>query len=155
MLSSREKLRKNKSRDQKKNQKSETNKKEETSLSKKISDLAESAIRFFTKKKAWSKDSESKYAKLSSYSSEFATWRNLLILFRLQALNVQRETRFIVLNVLFWIRCFSCAFIFDHSRAQKPGNYRTTQAWAEVLAKTRELSSQSSSIYMRSVSGAV
>ncbi|CBY20948.1 unnamed protein product [Oikopleura dioica] len=49
MLSSREKQRKNKSRDQK-SQKSQ-NKKEETSLSKKISDLAESAMRFFTKKK--------------------------------------------------------------------------------------------------------
>ena len=59
MLSSREKQRKNKSRDQKINQKSEKNKREETSLSKKISDLAESAMRFFTKKKARSKDSES------------------------------------------------------------------------------------------------
>ena len=82
MLSSREKQRKNKSRDQKINQKSETNKKEETSLSKKISDLAESAMRFFTKKKARSKDSESKNAKLSNASLEFATWLNLLILFR-------------------------------------------------------------------------
>ena len=59
MLSSREKQRKNKSRDQKINQKSEKNKRDEPSLSKKISDLAESAMRFFTKKKAWSKDSES------------------------------------------------------------------------------------------------
>ena len=104
MLSSREKQRKNKNRDQK-----SENKKEETSLSKKISDLAESAMRFFTKKKARSKDSESKnvcpkYATLSNGPPKFVTRLNLLILFRPQTrlgtLNVQRENRFLVLKIL-------------------------------------------------------
>ena len=58
MLSSRDKERKNNRDRRKKNE----NKKEETSFSKKISDLAESAMKFFSKKKAWSKI----YAEMSS-----------------------------------------------------------------------------------------
>ena len=68
MLSSRDKKRKDKNRDQK-----SENRKEETSFSKKISDLAESALRFFSKKKAWSESSymskdkvNAKYTKMSS-----------------------------------------------------------------------------------------
>ena len=76
MLSSREKQRKNKSRDQK-SQKNQ-NKKEETSLSKKISDLAESAMRFFTKKKARSKDSDSEFLSLKTLAQNMQNCQAVL-----------------------------------------------------------------------------